>query len=103
MHVSMFGLGFFALAGLTFVILPDENRWIDDAAADAQLLQNAIISMVVWILIVAAYVRLREEGAEDGMTILGKEPEPDIFLMKMYPAITAVMAIILFAVRQTGI
>ena len=100
MHVSMFGLGFFALAGLMFVLMPDSDRWNNDAAADAQLLQNAIISMLVWVLVVAAYVRLREEGVEDGMTIMGEPAEKDLFLMKMFPAIMVVMTIILVAVRM---
>ena len=100
MHVSMFGLGFFALAGLMFVLLPDDDRWNDDVVTNAQLLQNAIVSMVVWVLIVGAYIRLREEGAEDGMTIMGKEPEADFFLMKMFPAVMVVMAIILAAMRM---
>ena len=100
MHISMFGLGFFALAGLMFVLSPDKDRWVDGAAADAQLLQNAIISMVVWVLVVAAYVRLRDEGVEDGMTIMGEPAEEGIFLTKMFPAIMVVMTIILFAVRM---
>ena len=58
--------------------------------------------MVVWILVVVAYVRLREEGAEDGMTIMGKEPEADLFLMKMFPAVMVVMALILAAARMMG-
>jgi hypothetical protein len=99
MHVSMFGLGFFALAGLIFVLKPDD-RWVDDAASDAQLLQNAIISMLVWVLVVAAYVRLREEGVEDGMTIMGEPAEEGIFLTKMFPAIMVIMTIILFALRM---
>ena len=99
MHVSMFGLGFFALAGLMFVLLPDNARWNDDVVTNAQLLLNAIVSMVVWVLIVGAYIRLREEGAEDGMTIMGKEPEADFFLMKMFPAVMVAMAIVLAAMR----
>ena len=102
LHVSMFGLGFFALAGIMFVISPDDARWNNVEDTNAQFLQNMIISMVVWILVVVAYVRLREEGAEDGMTIMGKEPEADLFLMKMFPAVMVVMAIILAAARMMG-
>ena len=103
MHVSMFGLGFFALAGLMYVIFPDDDRWNNVDDTNAQFLMNMIISMVVWILVVVAYVRLREEGAEDGMTIMGKEAEKDLFLMKMFPAIMVVMAVILVAVRMMSL
>ena len=103
MHVSMFGLGFFALAGLMYVIFPDDDRWTNDVDTKAQFLMNMIISMVVWILVVVAYVRLREEGAEDGMTIMGKEAEKDLFLMKMFPVIMVVMAVILVAVRMMSL
>jgi hypothetical protein len=98
----MFGLGFFALAGIMFVISPDDARWNNVEDTNAQFLQNMIISMVIWILVVVAFVRLREEGVEDGMTIMGKEPEADLFLMKMFPAVMVVMAIILAAARMMG-
>ena len=99
-HTSMFGIGFFALTTIVFFIMPDDSRWNNVDDINAQLLQNVMISSLVWIMIVGGYIRLREEGIEDGMTIMGVEPEKDLFLMKMYPAIMVAMAVILIVVRM---
>jgi len=97
MHVSMFGLGAFALASIMGVIFFDEADW-ETAGNKAAFTQNAVITTLVWFLIVASYARLRAEGGEDGMTIMGEEvTDADFFLMKMYPAIMAVIAVILLA------
>jgi hypothetical protein len=46
-------------------------------------------------------MRLRDEGIEDGMTIMGEDGGdfPD-FLTRMYPGIMTVMVVILVAVRM---
>ena len=97
MHVSMFGLGAFALASIMGVIFFDEADW-ETAGNKAAFTQNAVITTLVWFLVVASYARLRAEGGEDGMTIMGEEvTDTDFFLTKMYPAIMAVIAVILLA------
>ena len=66
---------------------------------EPQLVQNVIITSIVWVGVSVGYMRLRDEGIEDGMTLMGEEPEKDLFLMKMYPAIMVAMAVILIVVR----
>jgi hypothetical protein len=99
-HTSMFGIGFFALTTIILFIMPDDSRWNNVDDTNAQLLQNVMISSLVWILVVVGYIRLRDEGIEDGMTINGEVPDKDLFLMKIYPAIMVVMTVIFVAVRM---
>jgi hypothetical protein len=100
-HISMFGIGFFALTAIMILLFNDDLRWNAPDDVNAQLVQNVIISSIVWICVSVGYMRLRDEGIEDGMTLMGEEPaDKDIFLMKMYPAIMVVMAVILIAVRM---
>jgi hypothetical protein len=100
-HISMFGIGYFALTTIMVLLFNEDSRWNAPDDVNAQLVQNVIITSIVWVCVSVGYMRLRDEGIEDGMTLMGEEPaDKDIFLMKMYPAIMVVMAVILIAVRM---
>ena len=100
-HISMFGIGFFALTTIMILLFNDDSRWNAPDDVNAQLVQNVIISSIVWICVSVGYMRLRDEGIEDGMTIMGEDGGdfPD-FLTRMYPGIMTVMVVILVAVRM---
>ena len=100
-HISMFGIGFFALTAIMILLFNDDLRWNAPDDVNAQLVQNVIISSIVWICVSVGYMRLRDEGIEDGMTIMGEDGGdfPD-FLTRMYPGIMTVMVVILVAVRM---
>jgi hypothetical protein len=100
MHVSMFGLGAFAINNVFGTIFFDDGDWAvatRDATRSA-FIQNTAISLFVWFAVVFAYYRLRDEGAEDGMTILG-EPVDDknYFICRMYPMVMAVIAVVILS------
>jgi len=99
-HISMFGIGFFALTTIMILWFNDETRWIAQGDVNAQLVQNVIISSIVWICVSVGYMRLKDEGIEDGMTIMGEDGGdfPD-FLTRMYPGIMTVMLVVFIAVR----
>ncbi len=102
-HVSMFGLGAFAINNVFGFIFFDDSEWADAtlAATKAAFVQNMAISLFVWFALAFSYYRLREEGAEDGMTILGEPVEDkDFFMFKMYPATMAVIAVVLLATHM---
>ena len=100
-HISMFGIGYFALTTIMVLLFNEDSRWNAPDDVNAQLVQNVIISSIVWICVSVGYMRLRDEGIEDGMTIMGEDGGdfPD-FLTRMYPGIMTVMVVILVAVRM---
>jgi hypothetical protein len=83
------------------LLFNEDSRWNAPDDVNAQLVQNVIISSIVWICVSVGYMRLRDEGIEDGMTIMGEDGGdfPD-FLTRMYPGIMTVMLVILIAVRM---
>ena len=98
MHVSMFGLGAFAINNVFGFLFFDDNDWAAATldATKSAFLQNTIISLFVWFAVVYGYYRLRDEGAEDGMTIMGEPAEDkDFFMFKMYPMVMGVIAVVL--------
>ena len=100
MHVSMFGLGAFAINNVFGTVFFDDAEWAAATleATRAAFMQNTVISLFVWFAVVYGYYRLRDEGAEDGMTIMGEPAEDkDFFMFKMYPMVMAVIAVILLA------
>ncbi|RZD48472.1 MAG: hypothetical protein CXT66_05935 [Methanobacteriota archaeon] len=102
MHVSMFGLGAFAINNLFGTIFFADSDWAAATldATRAAFIQNTVISLFVWFAVVYGYYRLRDEGAEDGMTIMGEPPEDkDFFMFKMYPMMMAVIAVVLLSTQ----
>ena len=100
MHISMFGLGAFAINNVFGFLFFNDNDWAAATldATKSAFLQNTVISLFVWFAVVYGYYRLRDEGAEDGMTIMGEPAEDkDFFMFKMYPMVMAVIAVILLA------
>jgi len=100
-HISMFGIGFFALTTIIILLFNEDSRWNAPNDVNAQLVQNVIISSIVWICVSVGYMRLKDEGIEDGMTIMGEDSGdfPD-FLTRMYPGIMTVMLVVFIAVRM---
>ena len=102
MHISMFGLGAFAINNVFGLLFFDDSDWAAatlDATRSA-FIQNTAISLFVWFAIVYGYYRLREEGAEDGMTIMGEPSEDkDFFMFKMYPMMMTVIAVVLLSTQ----
>ena len=99
-HISMFGIGFFALTTIMILLFNDDARWNAPEDVNSQLVQNVIISSIVWICVSVGYMRLKDEGIEDGMTVMGEDGGdfPD-FLTRMYPGIMTVMLVVFIAVR----
>ena len=102
MHISMFGLGAFAINNVFGLLFFDDSDWAAatlDATRSA-FIQNTAISLFVWFAIVYGYYRLREEGAEDGMPIMGEPSEDkDFFMFKMYPMMMTVIAVVLLSTQ----
>jgi len=100
-HISMFGIGFFALTTIIILLFNEDSRWNAPDNVNEQLVQNVIITSIVWICVSVGYMRLKDEGIEDGMTFMGEDGGdfPD-FLTRMYPGIMAVMLIVFIAVRM---
>ena len=100
-HISMFGIGFFALTTIVILLFNEDSRWNAPDDVNAQLVQNVIITSIVWICVSVGYMRLKDEGIEEGMTVMGEDSGdfPD-FLTRMYPGIMAVMLIVFIAVRM---
>ena len=102
MHISMFGLGAFAINNVFGLVFFDDADWAAatlDATRSA-FIQNTAISLFVWFAVVYGYYRLRDEGAEDGMTIMGEPAEDkDIFMFKMYPMMMTVIAVVLLSTQ----
>ena len=101
-HILLFGITFFTLAvimgnlALNDQVIPagpnEGKHPIDNSTATA----NIIVCVIVLSLNLFAYYKMREEGVEDGMTMMGEDFEPkDSFFFKMYPAITAVYVVAL--------
>jgi len=109
MHVSMFGLGAFAINNVFGNIFFDDSEWAAATldATKSAFMQNMVISLFVWFAIAYGYYRLRDEGAEDGMTIMGEPSEDkDFFMFKMYPMMMGVIAIVLlstYLISYTGL
>ena len=99
-HISMFGIGFFALTTIMILLFNDAARWNAPDDVNSQLVQNVIISSIVWVCVSVGYMRLKDEGIEDGMTVMGEDGGdfPD-FLTRMYPGIMTVMLVVFIAVR----
>nr|AIF06659.1 hypothetical protein [uncultured marine group II/III euryarchaeote KM3_194_G04] len=100
MHVSMFGLGAFAVNNVFGTVFFDDAEWAAATleATRAAFIQNTVISLFVWFAVVYGYYRLRDEGAEDGMTIMGEPAEDkDFFMFKMYPMVMAVIAVVILS------
>ena len=100
-HISMFGIGFFALTTIMILLFNEKLRWNTPEDVNSQLVQNVIISSIVWICVSVGYMRLKDEGIEEGMTVMGEDGGdfPD-FLTRMYPGIMTVMLIVFIAVRM---
>jgi len=99
-HVSMFGLGAFAINNVFGFIFFDDSEWAAATldATKAAFVQNMVISLFVWFALAFSYYRLRDEGAEEGMTILGEPVEDkDYFMFKMYPMVMAVIALVILS------
>ncbi len=99
-HISMFGIGFFALTTIMILLFNDAARWNAPDDVNSQLVQNVIISSIVWVCVSVGYMRLKDEGIEEGMTVMGEDGGdfPD-FLTRMYPGIMTVMLVVFIAVR----
>ena len=101
-HILLFGITFFTLAVIMGNLVlndqvipagPNEGTHpIDNSTATA----NIIVCVIVLSLNLFAYYKMREEGVEDGMTMMGEDFEPkDSFFFKMYPTITAVYVVLI--------
>ena len=101
-HILLFGITFFTLAVIMGNLVlndqvipagPNEGTHpIDNSTATA----NIIVCVIVVSLNLFAYYKMREEGVEDGMTMMGEDFEPkDSFFFKMYPTITAVYVVLI--------
>ena len=96
----MFGLGAFAINNVFGLAFFEDTEWATATleATRAAFIQNTVISLFVWFAVVYGYYRLRDEGAEDGMTIMGEPAEDkDVFMFKMYPMMMAVIAAVILS------
>ena len=71
---------------------------LDNSTATA----NIIVCVIVLSLNLFAYYKMRDEGVEDGMTMMGKDfsesnafSSNDDFFFKMYPAVTGVYVVLI--------
>ena len=107
-HVLLFGITFFTLAvivgnfALNEQVIPagpNEGTWEGD---DSTSMANIVVCLIVLGLNLFAYYKMREEGVEDGMTMMGKDfnesnafSSNDDFFFKMYPAVTGVYVVLI--------
>jgi len=107
-HILLFGITFFTLAvimgnlALNDQVIPAGPNEGSHASDNSTATANIVVCVIVLSLNLFAYYKMREEGVEDGMTMMGKDfsesnafSSNDDFFFKMYPAITGVYVVLI--------